>query len=74
MIVLYCIVCCIELHLIHLQGGRKMTFSTVLVFLVIGLIIMALGAWRRNRWIIVLSMAPFLVGIWGIYSIFLSGV
>lgn len=51
-----------------------MTFNTVLVFLVIGLIIMALGAWRRNRWIIVLSMAPFLVGIWGIYSIFLSGV
>ncbi len=51
-----------------------MTFSIIFILLIIGLIIMALGAWRRSIWIIVMSMVPFLVGIWGIYSIFLGGM
>ncbi|GLI85859.1 hypothetical protein ANABIO32_36150 [Rossellomorea marisflavi] len=51
-----------------------MTFSTIFVLLVIGLILMALGAWRHSIGIIVLSMIPFFIGLWGIYSVFLNGM
>ena len=51
-----------------------MTFSTIFILLMIGVILMTLGAWRHSIGIIVLSMIPFFIGLWGIYSVFLSGI
>ncbi|MBS4176888.1 hypothetical protein [Lederbergia citrea] len=51
-----------------------MTFSTIIVMLIVGIAMLSIGFATKKRWLKFLSIIPLAVSIWQIAILFLMGL
>lgn len=51
-----------------------MTFLTIIVVLIIGLLMLMIGFATKQRWLKLLSIIPLAISVWQLASLFLMGL